>query len=531
MAYDKKVLPNKTLNALRTLPNSYEAEQATLGAIITDNEIADDIIGQLSEADFYTASHKIIFEEIIEIKRSGKPIDIIMLSNNLSQKNLLQNIGGVSMLAELTDALPSVANYKYYVNIIKQKSTLRKVIRACNDIVSQAYEVEDSDKVVAYAEAKIFELSNVNGNKSDLRHISDIAVEVLNKYSEVYQTKTIQSGLKVGLDNLDDLTNGFLPGQMLVLAARPGCGKTSFCMHILANICRQQPERVVACFNLEMSDTELVQRIITNITQTETKKFLKGEVSQPELDKMWQAGAVFEQTNIYVDDSAVITSEQIMSKCRKLKAKKGRLDFIIIDYLQLMSSMKKTESKQQEVTLMSRNIKILAKELQVPVLILSQMSRSIEKRSEDNPEDAKPKLSDLRESGAIEQDADMVMFLTEGDFELFDKQGVPIYLNVAKHRNGSTGELAFRWDKATMTYYPVFNIVVKKDEDKTDKTNSQETNENTNNSSDTNTEYSQNVSAYDDVPFDSVPLGEPIDDIFEDIQGGDISFVPRKEEE
>lgn len=538
MAFEKKTNIDNKKNALRVMPNSYEAEQAILGAILSDVEIAYEVVSELAVVDFYTTAHKTIFEEILNLKSSGKPVDIIMLSSSLSHKGLLSEVGGVTMLSELTESIPSVANVKYYLNIVKQKSLLRKIIRTGNEIIANAYDMEDSDKALSFAEAKIFEISQDNGEKSSLRPLADVALDVLNQYSDVYQTRQPKTGLMVGLSNLDELTNGFLPGQMIVIAARPGCGKTSFCMQIISNICKYQQEKVVACFNLEMSDTELAQRIIANVTQTPSSKFVMGDVNQEELDKMWASSAVFDKSKVYIDDSAQITAEQIMSKCRKLKMQKGRLDLVIIDYLQLMDSMKSNESKQQQVSDTSRAIKILAKELGVPVLLLSQMSRKIEGR-----DDKTPMLADLRESGAIEQDADMVMFLYAGDFELFNEEGTPIYLKVAKNRNGSVADLAYRWNKATMSYAPVRNIVIKAvDENGNTKGNGGAGSQNTANESQTsfvdNSRDSQaedmdiHTNNYADDNLENIPIADmhDYDDPLAEIQNSDFSIKPKTTE-
>lgn len=467
MATKKDSAPNKSKLLLQTLPNNIEAEQAVLGAVISDYDVAIDYVSNLAAEDFYLPAHQTVFASVQRLMRQSKPVDIVTISTDLSHENKLDEIGGVTMLTELIQSLPSTANVQYYVSILKRTSLLRKIIRRSSEIIQTAYAEEDADKVLAVAESLIYSISEKE-DASGLLHISQSAVEVVNRLAEVYNTKEIRSGLKVGMHTLDNLTNGFMGGQMIVLAARPGCGKTSFSMNIVANLIRAQKEKVVAVFNLEMSAEELVQRLIANLSGIDSRTLQRGEESPDDLNKMWQAAALLNDSNVYIDDTAEITAEQIMSKCRRLKAQRGGLDLVLIDYLQLLSPSDRGASKYQQVTDMSRAVKIMAKELKVPVILLSQMSRSIDQR-----DDKTPKLSDLRESGAIEQDADIVMFLTQGDFEVFSADSEPIYLMVAKHRAGSTADLAFKWCKPTGTFTPVENIIKKaEDSEKSDKSES-----------------------------------------------------------
>ncbi len=276
----------------------------------------------------------------------------------------------------------------------------------------------------------------------------------MERIENAYGNRGSQGGLKVGFKNLDEATNGFLPGQMIVLAARPGCGKTSFVMNMVANLAsKADSEEVVAVFNLEMSAGELVMRLMANIAGVDSRDLANGLENQDSLDKVWVAQDVLQKSNIYIDDTAEITTEQIKSKCRRLKMQRGRLDLVVIDYLQLITPSEAKKSTLESVTKISRDIKIMAKELKVPIVILSQMSRSIEKREKEDGSDKDPKLSDLRDSGAIEQDADIVAFLTDGDFGV-DAGNVPIRFMIAKHRSGSIGELYFEWDKSKMRFKP-----------------------------------------------------------------------------
>lgn len=526
MAFEKKQNNNdKNIAALRAMPNNLEAEQAVLGAIISDSQIANDVVCNLSIDDFYSQVNQIVFAEIKELNKASKPIDIIMLSAKLSQTDnvpkdsgirlakandgvsLLEQIGGISMLTDLVQSIASTANFDYYVKILKQKSLLRSIIRRCNQIIANAYEVEDAEKVLAVAESLIYNISE-SKDTSTLAHITETSVEVLARINQEYTHNASSNSLKVGFENLDEMTSGFVGGQLIILAARPGCGKTSFAMNIVANIARDQPQKVVAVFNLEMSASELVGRMFSNIAKIDGELLKDGSnLNSSHLDLIWKADALLHNSNIYIDDTALITAEQIMSKCRRLKAQKGALDLVVVDYLQLMDSTNPMASKQQQVSDTSRAFKVLAKELKVPIIVLSQMSRDIENR-EKLKLDATPKLSDLRESGAIEQDADIVFFLSKGDFELFGKEGEAIYLLVAKQRNGSTGQLAFAWNKGLADYTPIRNIVVKaKGEEKVG--NDEEGNKQTassQNSADSKNESGQrngNGGQSGDIPFNA----------------------------
>ncbi len=435
-------------SAVRNIPCSIEAEQAVLGAIISDNEIAVRIVCDIDESDFYSNVYKTVFRQIKILTNQNKPVDIVMLASSLDREGKLQEIGGVTTLDELVDSIPSTANIDYYVNILKMNSLRRKIIKECGDIIATSYKEEDAEKVLAVAESLIYNISEQK-ESSSLMHISNTTVEVMERIEKAYSENGSQGGLKVGFKNLDEATNGFMPGQMIVLAARPGCGKTSFVMNMVSNIAsRKDGKEVVAVFNLEMSAIELVLRMMSNIAGIDSRDIQNGLENREGLDKIWLAQDILKNSNVYIDDSAMITTEQIMSKCRRLKAQKGRLDLVVIDYLQLISPSDSRKSKLEQVSDISRFVKLLAKELKVPVIILSQMSRSIENR-----DDKTPKLSDLRESGAIEQDADIVAFLTEGEFEA-SNNATPICLMIAKHRNGSVCDLYFEWDKSKMRFKP-----------------------------------------------------------------------------
>lgn len=423
----------------KMMPNNFEAEQSILGAILIEQEVAIEAVAALSASDFYYEQHRIIFDAMQYLMQCRKPVDIITLSDRLENTQMIGKCGGVAYITELTDILPSAANWKYYLAMVQRDSLLRKLIGCSQKIIENSYGAEDAEHALAYAEKEIFEIGKER-ETSSLTHVSDAANEVMKKLEGILSHTDDSRGLMSGFYNLDDITNGFLPAQLIVVAARPGCGKTSFAMNIVANIAQKTPYKKIACFNLEMSTTELTQRLVCNIAHVKMSKALKGELNQEDIDRLWKAKRVLDESNIYIDDSALITPEEILSKCRRLSSQKNGLDLIVIDYLQLMSAKDRKDSKQQEISDISRSMKILAKELKVPVIVMSQMSRAVEKR-----DDKTPKLSDLRESGAIEQDADMVFFLNreEGDNDSGFK---PITLIIAKHRNGPTGEIYYMFD-------------------------------------------------------------------------------------
>ena len=444
---------NAKLPVNRTMPHSQEAEDAVIGAFLTNGELFTEFGSKLREEDFYIASDRIIFAAIRDLAAKGMPADIVTLSVSMGKevdrdgRSALERAGGIERLEELTEAIPSASNCEYYVEIVKRDSMLRKIIQTAGEIIDNAYTLEDADKCLASAQAAIFELGK-NTQGSELVRVSEPATEVMGKLLKVYETQTPDLGLLTHYDNLDNMTNGFLPGQMIVLAARPGCGKTAFAMSIATNIARMEPEKVIATFNLEMSSTELVQRMLVSESRVPRDVLIKGSESTEQLQNLFAAHDKLSKSNIYIDQSTGNSADVVMSKCRRLKNKLGRLDLIIIDYLQLMEPTKDRKgNRQQEVSDTSRMIKLMAKDLEVPVLVLSQMSRKI-----DDREVKTPQLSDLRESGAIEQDADMVMFLNDAGSEDSDADAKPIELKIAKQRNGAVGDIYFVFEKSLLRF-------------------------------------------------------------------------------
>lgn len=431
----------------KVMPNNVEAEQSLLGSVLIDDNVALEVLSELKASDFYYTSHKLLFECMCELQREGKPIDIITLSDKLTKADTLDKVGGIAYLTELTNIIPSAANFRYYFDIVKKNGMLRKIINASNEIVENTYGSDDPDRALAFAEKKIFDISDAAENK-DLIHINDTVNSVMKGYEDVLLDPECNKGQLSHFKNLDRITNGYKGGQMIVLAARPGCGKTSFAMNIVCNIARKEPEKVIAVFNLEMSISELTQRILLTMASVPHESVQNG-ANADEFKRLWSAKEILSKSNVYIDDTANTTPEQIMSKCRKLKQLKKRLDFVVIDYLQLLKSHTSRQSIQQEVTEISRSIKIMAKELNVPVFTLSQTSRDLEKR-----DDGDPKMSDLRESGSIEQDADQVYFLVKPKNQENNNVEV-IDLVMVKNRSGPCEKLSFKWEGNMVKFTPL----------------------------------------------------------------------------
>lgn len=447
----------------RTMPNSADAEKACLAVMMMDSELCATMCAMLDEDSFYTQRYKIVFKAIYEINSRNIPADIIAVSSYLSKNNTISLVGGMEALVDIADCIPSTTNYRHFMNTVIETAKFREIINCCNGIISYCYDTNDTaEKAIAYAQSEIFKITG--GKTADsLKHASESIPEVVEKLEGAYRRKEPLRGICTHFNNIDDVTNGFLPGQMIVIAARPGVGKTSFVINVVDNIAKfEKKERTIAIFNLEMSSVELVQRMVMHLGGLDMQLMLSGKEPQEDLKKVWSASTTINNSNVYIDDTGTITPEEIASKCRRLKMKKG-LDLIVIDYLQLMKCSKDFRgNKQAEVEELSRQMKLMAKDLKVPIIVLSQMSRDIEKRSSTpnfknssgGGEDVEPVLADLRGSGAIEQDADMVAFL-DSDKALKWGNEQCIKFIIAKHRSGPLKTLYFAFVKNKMLFTPV----------------------------------------------------------------------------
>lgn len=433
-------------------PYSLEAEQSVLGSMLIDFESVALAFESLSEDDFYRQENKEIFAAMESLFNQNKPIDVVTVSDALKQRGALDAIGSNEFVVNLGMSVPTTANVKYYIKIVKDKSLLRKLIDASAKITKIGYEAsEPADDIAEMAEKLVFDVLNGKTTKG-FSTVGNVAESNIKRIEELGAMDTKITGVETGFQHLDFLLSGLQKSTLNILAARPGIGKTSFALNIAKNVAVKK-KIPVAVFSLEMSDEELTNRIISSHALIDSTKLKTGKLDVDDWIRMSNAMATLADAPLYIDDTAAITVTEIRSKCRRLKLEKG-LGLVIIDYLQLMQSKGRIENRQQQVSDISRSLKILAKELEVPIITLSQLSRSIEQRT-----DKTPVLSDLRESGAIEQDADVVMFLhkpeTENDEENTNQLAE---LVIAKHRSGSTGRIKLMWQPNYTTFMSIDNV-------------------------------------------------------------------------
>lgn len=421
-------------------PYDEQAEASVLGAMLLDKSAITTAVEIIHAEDFYYDSHKAIFEGILRLYNKNEPADMITLSDFLKKNGQLEAVGGYTYLGRLTSGAGAVSNTEAYANIIKEKSTLRALIRAGSEIVEDSYRDDDEvASIIEKAEKSIFDITqdNQRGGLMNMESVMVTTFEVMQKRSE---NKGGLTGLTTGFIDLDRKTSGMQKADLVLLAARPSMGKTALMVNIATNAALKA-NATVAMFSLEMSRNQLSQRILSSLSHVDLMKIISGDLTTEEWSKVIETMTYMNEMAIYIDDTAGITPLEVKAKCRRLKAEKG-LDLVVIDYLQLMEVGGRAESRQQEISAISRQLKGIAKELDVPVIALSQLSRAPEMRA-----DHRPILSDLRESGAIEQDADIVMFLYRDEYYNpdTDKQGLG-ELIIAKHRNGPTGtvELLFK---------------------------------------------------------------------------------------
>jgi replicative DNA helicase len=428
------------INAIgRIPPHNIEAEQAVLGCMLLDTDVIPTVTELIRSSDFYRDDHREICESIIDITEKAGPVDIITVSEQLQQRGTLDAVGGLDYLASITAAVPTTANARHYAKIVEEKSLLRKLIKAASEISATSYDAtEDAVYVLDKAEKSIFDILQKRSTQG-FTHIKDVLLDTFNRLEELYNNNGNITGIPTGFTDLDFKTSGLQNSDLILIAARPGMGKTAMALNI-AQYAAVQKHVPVAIFNLEMSKDQLVNRMLCSEVMVDSQKMRTGKLEDEDWNKIAKALAPLSEAPVYIDDTPGISVMDIRAKCRRLKLEKN-LGLVVIDYLQLMQGRGKIESRQQEVADISRSLKILAKELNVPVITMSQLSRGPESRT-----DHRPMLSDLRESGAIEQDADIVMFLYRDDYYNPDteKKNVAEVI-IAKHRNGSTGTVELRW--------------------------------------------------------------------------------------
>ncbi|GIO11990.1 replicative DNA helicase [Cohnella xylanilytica] len=424
----------------RIPPQNLEAEQAVLGAILLETEALITAMERIRAEDFYSVAHQRIFEAMTDLNDDNQPLDLVTLTARLQDKSQLEEIGGVTYLAKLANAVPTAANVEYYAQIVEEKSMIRRLIRTATQIVSNGFAAEeDVGSLINDAEQRIMEISN-RRSTSGFISIRDVLMEVFDRVEFLYNHKGGTTGIPSGFRDLDKMTAGFQRSDLIIVAARPSVGKTAFALNIAQNVAVRAGE-TVAIFSLEMSAAQLVQRMVCAESNVDAGRMRTGYLEGDDWEKLTMAIGALSEAEVYIDDTPGITVADIRAKCRRLKKEKG-LGMILIDYLQLIQGRGKAgENRQQEVSEISRTLKQIARELEVPVIALSQLSRGVEQR-----QDKRPMMSDLRESGSIEQDADIVAFLYRDDYynQETEKKNI-IEIIIAKQRNGPVGtvELVF----------------------------------------------------------------------------------------
>lgn len=423
----------------RALPHNKEAEQSVLGGALSSTEAVGTVCELLKPDDFYFEQNRIIFSTVLELFNENTPIDVVTVSDRLNQHDKLDAIGGIQYLSSLILSVPTTGNIEYYSKIIKDKAALRRLIYSSVSILNMAYDEEDlTERIIDTAEQRILDVSSGTVS-NDIEHISNI---MMGAYDEMVQnslTKGTVTGVPTGFNHMDNLTGGLHGGELIIVAGRPGMGKSSFAVNIAEHAAVKE-NIPVAIFNLEMSKSMIVNRIICSQALVDSQSVRKGDFQPEDWLQICSVIDKLSASPIYIDDSSSITVSEIKAKCRRLKQTKN-LGLVVIDYLQLMQGGGKSDNRQQEISNISRSLKVLAKELDIPVIALSQLSRSSEARG-----DKRPMLSDLRESGAIEQDADLVIFLYRDDYyneESTEKNIAEV--NIAKQRSGSTGTFKLGW--------------------------------------------------------------------------------------
>lgn len=424
----------------RTPPHNIEAEQAVLGAVFLEPEAMSTAAEYLLPEDFYRASHQRVFEVMLTLSDKGEPIDLVTVTSALSNNKVLEEVGGVSYLSDIANSVPTAANITYYTRIVSEKSTLRSLIRTATNIVTSGYEEEDDlEDVLNSAEKDILEVAQ-RKNSGAFKSIKDVLIDVYDNIEQLHNSDGNVTGIPTGYRDLDQITSGFQRNDLIIIAARPSMGKTAFALNIAQNVAVHTDENV-AIFSLEMGADQLVSRMLCAEGNIDAQRLRTGHMESEDWNKLTMAMGSLSNAGIYIDDTPGIRVSEIRSKCRRLKQEHG-LGMILIDYLQLIQgSANSKENRQQEVSEISRSLKGLARELNVPLIALSQLSRGVESR-----QDKRPMMSDLRESGSIEQDADIVGFLYRDDYydQESENQNI-IEIIISKQRNGPVGnvELAF----------------------------------------------------------------------------------------
>ncbi len=421
-------------------PYNLDAEQSVIGSMIMDRDAIVDASDILTKDDFYNAQYGILFENMVELFKEGKAVDLITLSNRLKEKNVPEDVAGMKYIADIIAAVPTSANAKHYAKIVADKSILRKMIKLCEGIEKDCYlDTDDVDDLLESAEGGVFKLVQERNGGKDFVPIDKIVINVIDQIEAASKMNTRVTGIPTGFVDLDNMLTGLHGSELILVAARPAMGKTAFVLNIAHHVAVKK-KVATAIFSLEMSKEQLVTRMVAMDALVNSQKIQTGRLVDDEWEKIMDSTEIIAEAPLFIDDNSAISIADLRSKCRKLK-QNNNLGLIIIDYLQLMSTNKRVESRQQFISDISRSLKTLARELDVPVIALSQLNRAVDSRP-----DHKPVLADLRESGAIEQDADVVMFIYRDDYYNPDteKKGIAEII-IAKQRKGSTGSVDLVW--------------------------------------------------------------------------------------
>ncbi|ASW44395.1 replicative DNA helicase [Clostridium isatidis] len=424
---------------MRSLPQSLEAEQSVIGSMIIDKEAISKALEKLNEEDFYRDGHKVIFRAIKEMYSEDMAVDLVTLLEYLKSTEKLEKAGGVTYISEVTSSVITTANLDAYIKIVEDKSMLRKLIKSSTAIIEESYNKQDKvNEVIDFAQKKIFDITDTK-NTSEYESLSTVLERGFLEIERLFNNRGAITGVGSGIRDLDAKTSGFQKGDMVLIAARPSMGKTTFALNIAEHAALVENKSVVI-FSLEMSKEQLAYKLLCSEANVDMLKLRTGNLDDDDWERIARATGPLSKAKIFIDDTAGLSVMEMRSKCRKIKMEHG-IDLILIDYLQLMSGSSGSESRQQEVSEISRSIKALAKEMQCPVIALSQLSRAPEQRA-----DHRPMLSDLRESGSIEQDADLVMFLYRDEYynKETEEKGIGECI-IAKQRNGPVGTVKMAW--------------------------------------------------------------------------------------
>ncbi len=425
----------------RVQPHNKEAEMSVIGAMLMDRDVISDAADYLTREDFYYSQYGILFDAMVSLYNEGKPVDMVTLNDRLKMQKVPEEVLSPAVIGEIVKAVPTSANAKHYAKIVQDKSSLRKLIRLCENTAKDSYIAgEKVETILDTAEQEIFRLVQSRNGGAEFTPMSRIVVDVIREIEEAGRNGGNVNGLPTGFTDLDNMLTGMHGGELILIAARPSMGKTAFVLNIAHDLAVMRKKPCVI-FSLEMSKEQLASRMIAIDAMVDSKAMKLGNMSDDDWDKIIESTEAISKAPLFIDDNSAITISELRSKCRKLKQNHG-IEAIIIDYLQLMSTTSHVESRQQFIADISRALKNLARELNVPVLALSQLSRAVDARPEH-----RPVLSDLRESGAIEQDADVVMFIYRDEYYNPETTTKPqtAEIIVAKQRNGETGSVDLRW--------------------------------------------------------------------------------------